>query len=61
MEKKCVNCNHMNFCQVYRSISNLAGLLNMNLEITLTNEMPYEYFINEIAHNCKNFEKIEGE
>jgi len=61
MEKKCFNCEHMAFCQMYNSMQNIAMLLNVNMRVNDLNESGFVVMVNEMAHGCLRFERVKGE
>ena len=62
-EKKCFNCENMNFCGMYDKLNDMAGLLNINLETHIiakvsghiATEMGFITMVNHMAHDCKRF------
>jgi hypothetical protein len=57
-EKKCVNCEYMDFCQMYLNFVKMASLLNTNLNPDRAGDMPFVYMVNYLAHDCKRFRMI---
>ena len=60
-EKKCVNCENMDFCQMYLNFVEMANLLNSNLNLDMAGEQPFVYMVNYLAHDCKRFRVIKEE
>lgn len=57
-EKYCRHCDHMIFCHMYQSVIKLAGVLNANINIDIAGKLPVESMIDNMAHDCKQFEQI---
>ena len=66
-EKKCFNCENMDFCTMYLGLLDMAQLLNVNLEshtVTESNnnvavEPGFTSMVDHMAHDCKRFKAVE--
>jgi hypothetical protein len=58
-EKKCVNCENMDFCKMYLNFVEMASLLNANLNPDMAGDLPFVYMVNALAHDCKRFRAFE--
>ena len=57
-EKKCVNWENMDFCQMYLNFVKMADLLNTNLNHDMAEDKPFVYIVNYLAHDCKRFRMV---
>jgi len=57
-EKKCTNCENMDFCQMYLKFVEMANLLNNNLNPDMAKDTPFVYMVNYLAHDCKRFRVV---
>ena len=58
-EKKCFNCENMDFCKMYLNFLDMATLLNANLNPDMAGDSPFNYMVNALAHDCKRFRAVE--
>jgi len=58
-EKKCFNCEHMNFCGMYKGLIDMAHMLNNNLDIAIDEKNGFESMRDLMAHDCKRFKRID--
>lgn len=58
MEKKCTNCDHMDFCQMYAMLSSMATTLNVNMDPDIAGKTGFVNMVDTMAHDCLRFEKI---
>ncbi len=59
MEKKCVNCQNMDFCVLYLKFVEMAGLLNTNLNPDIAGDKGFVFMVNHLAHDCKRYRPFE--
>ena len=57
-DKKCVNCENIDFCQMYLKFVEMANLLNTNLNPDMAEDKPFVYMVNYLAHDCKRFRMV---
>ena len=57
-EKKCTNCENMDFCIMYKHIAEIAGILNVALDMSIDEKTPFENIVDTMAHDCKRFKAI---
>ncbi len=56
-EKKCFNCENMDFCAMHQGLMNI-GSLSVNLVKDRNGDWPFVYISNLIALHCKRFRAI---
>ncbi len=54
-EKKCFNCENMDFCAMYQGMNDIASLFSANLDKDIAGDWPLVYMTNHMARNCKRF------
>ena len=58
VEKKCCNCENMDFCAMYQRFVEMAGLLNSNLNADMAGDKGFVFMLNYLAHDCRRFEVL---
>lgn len=56
-EKKCTNCENMDFCAMYQGLMNVPSIA-YNLEKDMNGDLPPVYMANLMALHCKRFKPI---
>jgi len=58
-EKKCCNCENMDFCAMYLGLKDMAHLLTANRYKDLAGQPGFVSMVNFLADDCKRFKAIE--
>ena len=54
-EKKCVNCENMDFCAMYRHMVDASSMFVVNLNKSIDEKDGFTNLADTMAHDCKRF------
>ena len=58
IEKKCVHCDNIEFCAMYRHLVDASSLFIVNLDKSIDDKDGFTNMADTMAHDCKRFSAI---
>ena len=58
MTKKCVHCENMRICSIFKLLSDDANMFNEHMNQSIDGKGGFVNIIDTVAHDCKRFVPI---